>query len=387
VDSSAEKFSLFFMYFDHHVFGYDEFIMVDTTLFTAYPKSQFASTRKIGIKEGTRDIHGRGMSMYQICFDLYYCGTPDEPECTGGCDYQNCPTNQCFWWGENCIPINDGGGGGIGDGPWSNPGEGDIGGGGSGGGSYDPPPCPGGSGRFLIINPCGGGWIPVVPEEPPAPLPILTGVDMSEINDPCLISVISAISNPGHHSFILRTYFQQQYTPNTAHKYQIKYQTNNNLLGNNGQPVPGNTQVNLLSDGTNEVVITLNPSFFQYTSKEWVTAVILHEMAHGILIVNRPDLSTQYLQHTNMFDNKAPLTIWQSLHEIFPGLSEHDGIALGMDGLSEAYMIDDPSNPGGPQIIDPIKDQFAQTVYGQNINQAVTTAANYMNGNLGTLYC
>jgi hypothetical protein len=87
-----------------------------------------------------------------------------------------------------------------------------------------------------------------------------------------------------------------------------------------------------------------------------------------------------------MFNAKMPIAIAESLREIFPSLSVSHSLALGMGGMSEAYMIDDPNNPG-TQIIDPAKDQFAQANYFQNINQAISTQNAYMQGTSGTTFC
>lgn len=54
----------------------------------------------------------------------------------------------------------DGGDGGSGGGS--------QGGSGAPGGGWEPPPCGGGAGRYLVVNPCSPGWIPVVLEDPPS---------------------------------------------------------------------------------------------------------------------------------------------------------------------------------------------------------------------------
>lgn len=212
---------------------------------------------------------------------------------------------------------------------------------------------------------------------------LLTSIDISAINDPCLQGVIQHIGESGHTSHILKTYFNQEIATATTKKYKVKYVTSNALVGNNGLPVPGQTIVNILADGTNEVEITLNPSFFQTTTKEWVTTIILHELMHGIITVEKPNENTQELQHKYMFNNFVPLTIWESLKELFPGIDDHAAIALGMDGMSEGYLIP------GTSIVDPVKDQFALDKYFQNVFQAVSTAGQYMNATpgVGTPFC
>jgi hypothetical protein len=199
-----------------------------------------------------------------------------------------------------------------------------------------------------------------------------------------LISVIHNIGLEGHGSYILKTYIDQNLNLNgTQKKYHIKYLTNTTLTGDNGQPVPGKTMVTTLADGSNQVQITLNPSLFQNTTKEWVTTVILHELLHGIISVEKPNLTTNRQQHTWMFDNLVPITIAQSLRELFPTINDYDAIALGLDGMSEGYLI------SGTNTIDPTKDAFAQQNYFQNLNQAITSASNYRDAvaGFGTSFC
>jgi hypothetical protein len=105
---------------------------------------------------------------------------------------------------------------------------------------------------------------------------------------------------------ILKTYDQQQYTPSTKHRYKLKYEIDNTLVNANGQSIPARSFKNVLSDGTNEITVKLNTSMFQWTSKEWVADVIIHELMHGILYVTRPDLVDQALTHEFMFDNGIP---------------------------------------------------------------------------------
>lgn len=234
--------------------------------------------------------------------------------------------------------------------------------------------------REIAPDGCECGWTPVPTAVPPA---TVVSTDHSAITDPCLDAVISAITASGAQSFIRRTYDQQQYTSGTTDRYALKFEQTNDLVGSDGNAVPGKTYLEVLPDGTNQVTVKLNMTFTQNTSKEWAAAVILHEMMHGILLVRRPGLNTNQLSHTYMFDNKVPLTIFQSLKEIFPGMNDHEAIALGMDGLTDAYLIDDPTNPGS-KTIDPAKDKFAQENYYQNINLAIDTQIKYRTGTSGT---
>ncbi|MBC7936311.1 MAG: hypothetical protein H7Y86_13250 [Rhizobacter sp.] len=200
--------------------------------------------------------------------------------------------------------------------------------------------------------------------------------------DQCLLSVIQNIGEAGHKTYILRTYSDQQFNATgTLKKYKVKYVSNTLLIGNNGQPVPAQTNVTILADGTNQVEIALNPTFFQTTTKEWVSAVILHELAHGIVSIEKPALNTNLMQHTFMFDERFPISIAQSLTELFPGIDQHDAIALGIDGLSEGYTIP------GTNTINPAKNTFAEEKYFQNLNQAITAANRNAIAGYGTVFC
>jgi hypothetical protein len=224
---------------------------------------------------------------------------------------------------------------------------------------------------------CSPGWVPDDADFAPQ----VTEVDISAIIDPCLAGLISEIGVTGHQSMILKTYDQQQYTPSTKHRYKLKYEIDNTLVNANGQSIPARSFKNVLSDGTNEITVKLNTSMFQWTSKEWVADVIIHELMHGILYVTRPDLVDQALTHEFMFDNGIPNSIALGLKELFPNLAASDATALGMHGLADGYLI------AGTTTIKPGKDDFAVDNYGQHINTAVNTAVDFMNRIKGTPYC
>jgi hypothetical protein len=342
---------------DKRVFGYHKFSIIDSNLF----KENGKKATKIELTAAAANpTNGNLWEYVEFCQDvsvtfndcpyLGHCSGPG-----GSCD--NCAfcTSEIaysYCWGGW---INTGGGGGGG-------GTTTTGGGGSGGSPMPPSSCQGGGGTTPI---------PTIPDEPSLPATLIR-VDYSTIIDPCLISVIHNIGLEGHGSYILKTYFDQNLNLNGPQKkYHIKYLTNTTLTGDNGQPVPGKTMVTTLADGSNQVQITLNPSLFQNTTKEWVTTVILHELLHGIISVEKPNLTTNRQQHTWMFDNLVPITIAQSLRELFPTINDYDAIALGLDGMSEGYLI------SGTNTIDPTKDAFAQQNYFQNLNQAITSASNY----------
>jgi hypothetical protein len=68
---------------------------------------------------------------------------------------------------------------------------------------------------------------------------------------------------------------------------------------------------------------------------------------------------------------------------LYTTINDYDAIALGLDGMSEGYLI------SGTNTIDPTKDAFAQQNYFQNLNQAITSASNYRDAvaGFGTSFC
>jgi hypothetical protein len=389
-NDSAENFALYFMVLDQTVFGYNKFNIIDSNLF----RNNNKIVEYVTINSSNTTTNNL-LAWIETCYDVNIsvidCPYPGNCRGTGGsCDkcidcmsyisYEYCTEG----WGD----VGTGGGGTGGGGT----------GGGTGGGGPRPdgnpnppicsnPPPPINKGNIQINNTienCSSGWNPIPPILPTTLPATLLEIDYSSIIGPCLRAVIHDIGVSGHTTFILNTYFNQQLNVGgTQKKYSVKYLSNNSLTSPNGQPTPAVTQVVILPNGTKQVRITLNPTFFVNTTKEWVTAVILHELLHGIIVVEKPNHVTALAQHNWMFNNKAPLSIAQSLTELFPNIDQYDAIALGLHGLSEAYTIPNTNT------IDPIKDVFSQNNYFQNLNQAITAGANYQNAvaGFGTPFC
>lgn len=144
-------------------------------------------------------------------------------------------------------------------------------------------------------------------------------------------------------------------------------------MNQDGVAVAASTNDNTLPGGVNEVVITVNPSMIANASKQYVTAILLHELLHGIITVRAgQQLNTSKLQHHYMFESGGVASIYQSLAELFPTLNQDHPdhlVSLSLLGLDDAIEIDDPLNPGH-KITDPAKNQTAVSKYDQNLNQA-----------------
>ncbi|MBK8711263.1 MAG: hypothetical protein IPL97_05230 [Niastella sp.] len=76
IDSTAEKYALFFMWLNNRSLGYKSFNITDSSLFLTMGSS---GAKKITILEKNTDsIAANNMYTYfEECTDIYYCGTPD----------------------------------------------------------------------------------------------------------------------------------------------------------------------------------------------------------------------------------------------------------------------------------------------------------------------
>lgn len=176
IDTTAERYALFFMLLDNRTFGHTEFNITDTSLFpAAVPRA--GGGKKLGFVNISNSAAGGNnlWEYHELCVDFYVCGDPDWCARHGGCDYLNCVAGagepgHCYlvtsicdgWWEET-----GGGGGGTG----GTGGTGGSGGGGSGGGPV-PPNCGGPitDSKGMILEGCQPGWNPGGGSNPP-PLP------------------------------------------------------------------------------------------------------------------------------------------------------------------------------------------------------------------------
>lgn len=389
--ANAEKLAVQFMLLDFETFGHERFQVLDDSLLQSapLPSNAIKSQRLAHINKTQTNFANRSgyeTWEYDICMNIRYLDCNDNHRC--------CPDGSCAGCKVVCwktrfecqtvafmVFVDDD--------DWSLTGTGNNGSGGGGAGTASNngmTPC---NPTSLIDNgllPCprGGtpGWVPYIPA-------IVNEVDYSEVSDSCLRALLQHIDISNHSSFILKTYYElpNNNQPTAQHKYRLKYKQDTSLRSDNGLPIPGRTFVEVLNDGTNFVTVLLNPTLLHPSSKEWVTTVILHELVHGMIMVVSPSDSTSVLQHKFMFDNKIPLRIGRALVDLFPQLSPSDAVALGMDGLSEVYLIPDPNNLSGLPIIDPGKDAFAFNSFNQNILSTIATAQDYYRLLQGIPFC
>lgn len=385
--ANAEKLALQCMLLNHISFGQQDFRLLDDRLFADPALLQAIPLRRRIVHLAPLPSAQRG-TFQTIQYEV--CTNQQQLQCTS--NHSCCPDGSCSACQELCwkttpvcqtvsmlvfvdngnygtVNINNTGGGGSPGGPLVTNG---------------PQPC---NPTPLLDNglvPCPlgdtTGWIlyePVAVNE----------VDYSNISDSCLRALIQRFNSAKHRSFIFDAYNDYLANNTAQHWYRVKYLEDTTLADANGLAIPGRSFLDKLPDGSNQVTIRLNPKLFQNTSQQWVAAVMLHELGHGIAAVLYPQDTTGLLQHIRMFDKNMPSSIHYGLRELFPGIDPPDAMALGMDGLSQAYMIDDPANPAGPQIIDSAKDDLALRQYGLTIPLAINKAREYRNGTLGIPFC
>ena len=329
IDSSAERFSLFFMYFDSNVFGYNKFNIKDTSLFSMYPKSQEDSTHQIGLwpSVGPSGRQNRLSEMAQLCVEGYVCGTPTWcSEYHPPCDYQNCPTSQCYGW-EECIDVEIiGGGGGDGgdNGGWIQPGGGE--GGGGNGGGWNPPICNGGHGKNLFVDPCSIGWVPVPDEEPPNSYPLPPYV-INNLTKPCLKAALNKLSGG-----INNTFFKQIFNIfDTSTNFHLSL----NEANLNSVNAYGTCDTMSISNIGFVSLVTMDTVTLMNCSQEWMAYVFIHEVAHAGMFTNIIQWDTANSQHEAMMTQYLS-QMATALIVAYPGLTSFDTYAMCYAGYNNA---------------------------------------------------
>jgi hypothetical protein len=198
-------------------------------------------------------------------------------------------------------------------------------------------------------------------------------IDRVGVTDVCLQSVIDQLGEQGHARALIATYQEGFYTGSET--FRFKYVQDNNLVNAAGNPIPGQTSVNYLGGGSFEVVIRLNRTAMPIATKEYVAAVILHEICHGVMGVKESMASVD--QHRRIIDLLAR-AIARSLVELFPSLSFQDAFSLGLSNLEDVIFLPGTSN------IDPVVDAQVIALYFQDLATAISTYQAYFNGSQGT---
>jgi hypothetical protein len=357
---NGEQVTLLLMKLDKVAFGHSLFRVTDSTAFGVSVNSQ---AKYIKITDSAYNASNNTSSighweyysttLYYVTYESDLCGcAPNIAPCPDGSMhpvYHSETLSGSIW---------------VEDEPWYDPNGGGTGG---GGGSN---------------NGGGGGGPNELPVEPdPGTQDFgLTQFIIEEFNslnvaNPCLNSVINTIGQTGCGSLLLKEY-QNYFGSAGLDKYKIKFFENNSLVDDDGNTIAGHTNVNILATGVKEVVITINPTYLQNASKEFITAVVLHELLHGFYTLKYPN-STFLQQHQSILNSGAG-HIGETLLEIFPpGLSPSDAAALGLQGIDKICF-----DSNGDVI--PSQNAIAETKYGMGLVYARNKALEYFNGTLGT---
>jgi hypothetical protein len=291
-------------------------------------------------------------TIYYVTYEPDLCGCNAEP-CPDGSMHEvyHSETVSGFTWVEdtNWYDPNAYGGGG---------------GGGNNGGS-------GGNNNELPVDPDTGnqdfGLAQFTIEE----------FNTAQIITPCLTAIINEVGQGGCQSLLLKKY-QSYFSSVKNDRYKIKFVENNSLVGANGNPVAGQTTVNILPNDIKEVVISLNATFLQNASKEFKATVILHEVLHSFFIIQFPN-STLIQQHSSILANEVD-RLSDAVIELFPTLSKQNARALALQGMDE-IEFDISTNP--PSVYYQT-NQWAIDHYLMDLQQARALALPFINGTSGT---
>jgi hypothetical protein len=304
-DTSAENVALLFMLLDRNVFGYNEFRIIDTSLFVSYNILQGPGGGIIRFPNNTGSL-GKSTAInlvYTVCIATsYYCSNPSSSCCAGGCDWRNCCSTV-----SPCYPIYTCTDYEVEDDPFPpDPppptGGGDNGGGGSGGGGWIPPSdCPGTPEAKLSTLPgCDPGW---TPNGNGQPIPISgyrhfenwtisqedvikletwrqNNIDTTGI-DSCLRKILDKLI--GGNNLIGRILAKMEKSnafPNNIEKFKIVIRVDSLPHGENGATLPGhfNETTKVFTD-----TIIVDDSLVNFGTEIGVARTVIHELIHAYL--------------------------------------------------------------------------------------------------------
>lgn len=374
---SAEYYAVFFMLLDKHVFNRKRFVVTDSSLFrsgnhrAAYVELTGNPTPGGRVNLIAPVEHCQDVTIYFV--DCPYLGVA--AECTPRCDRCNLCLSSISY--EYCWTEYVSGGGSGNAGSGSN----DGGSGGTGGGGSPTPPTCGGptAGRVSINKSCTPGWSPDLTPVESHPSFMLAEINIDSLTDPCLSDVVNLIGQSGHQSFLANLYHQFFGTGNDT--YNLVYQQDSSLTGVSGNPVPGHSDLDTLTNGTIQWTITLNPNLLKNASKEYIATVIFHELVHSFISFRFPGIySTASAQHQFIFEKWVP-SIARGVKEAYPNLSDSDYIALALQGLDDATLIQTGPNTGQ---VNPTNNAYSIQYYQMDILTSRSIALPFLNGTSGT---
>lgn len=357
---NGEQVTLLLMKLDKVAFGHSLFKVNDSSAFgisvnsrTKYVKmtDSIPNGNSIAPTAGHWEYYNTTLSYITYEPDLCGCAPNIEPCPDGGMHpvYHSETLSGSIW---------------IEDEPWYNPNGGGTGGGGGGTGG-------GGPNNELPIEPDPGtqdfGLAQFIIED----------FNSTGVTNPCVNSVINEIGQTGCQSYLLKLY-QQFFSSPKIDKYKFTFVENNSLVGNSGNPVASHTNINALANGVKEAVITINPTFLQNASKEFIATVLIHEITHAFISFQNPN-STETQQHTSMFYNDVD-KIADAVRELYPSLSIQNSRAMALQGMDE-ILFDFTTTPVS---VYNDKNQTALNQYLMNIADSRNLSLPFFNGTAGT---
>lgn len=367
-EPTAEFIATSTMYFSQRSFDNDGFVISDLRLFDSDSLSQSQRYVRLQIDSAGGRL-GETIEVYeqQICVTsttyphllAFKAAVGQNPEVV-----QICWTYE-FW--EDILndtnpyyPVGTSGGGG--DGWWNDN------------------PC-----RVLPgDDPCGlGGGHNDTGWDPPLGLDEVYTIESivdTSITDPCLKYVIDSILGvPGHKSQLNQLYTQFQTQPDA---YKFLYKQDTTLQTLSGSPASGHTDVDTLTGGVLQITLTLNPKYLKDASREFVAAVIYHEIIHAYLKVKFPDLT--FTDHHNIILQSYGRFTSNALNEVFPTSfsDQYEPRSLALQGIDDVILQLNPST-NNYEIISS-QNAIALQVYSMGLFAARSTALEFFNGTKGT---
>jgi hypothetical protein len=352
--SDVEAKLLMFFYSQNMIYGTKDFYNIPSHLFQHYEALDFNNKKMISILPTNK-------------FELSTCSIVTCNICSG--TDANCPFGG--WWIE-CTTIFLP--------PENNPGGVYIPSG--GGGTYTPPSPPQNCNEIpyyktppYSTNQCTP-VPPTIPTTTPAPYSHINSFDITQINNLCISGILNLIGPNAANAHIIKIYQKTLTNPQNT-SYNIKFVEDNTLVNSNGTPKAGTTTYTINNNNVAEIQIAINATYLATSSKEFITSMIMHELAHAVLLVALPNLSGS-AHHHRIFRNNV-FDIASSTVDLFPNLTAKQGIAIALQGMDD--VIFDGNTP--PQVYYQYNN-YATRAYGMDIATSKTIAIPFFTGSAGT---
>lgn len=199
----------------------------------------------------------------------------------------------------------------------------------------------------------------------------------NQLTDTCLLAIINKITNAKLKNQITKL-FQQTYIGYGQYVH-LKLLQNSNLVDNVGDPLFAKSY---LLQQNQEWDITLNDNFTDSSSREYMAAVILHELVHSFISMYKEQNGvplTDFDQHQHIFERWVN-QLRDAFVEIY-GISSIDATALALQGMDD--VLTQEVGPGQYSFKQKYID-FANTKYNMDLYNARAIFDQYKSGTKGT---